>query len=263
MTDYERSARPASTDRETSLSRIFVEIADTLVQDFDVTDLFDRLTSACVELLGAATAGLMLADQHGVLQLMVSSSDAMRTLELFEITHRQGPCLDAYVGQQQVSADLQEPDARQRWPEFTARALEMGFAGVQALPMRLRTETIGALNLFHTDTAVLSDHDTAVARALADVATIAILQRRALASTELLAAQLQTALNDRVVIEQVKGLLAERGRLQIDEAFRVLRDFCRNSRLPLTRTARELLTGDRDPDDVLARRSGLPPAEPR
>ena len=254
MTHPDTSGRFQGTEREAALAGTFVHIADTLVRDFDVTDLFDRLTGACVELLDAATAGLMLADREGTLQLMASSSAAMRRLETFEVTHREGPCLDSFRHHRQISVDLREAAAQQLWPRFTAEALEMGFTGVQALPMRLRETTIGALNVFHTGTGRLSAHDTALAQALADIATIAILQRRALSSSEELAGQLQTALNERIVIEQVKGLLAERGQLEIDEAFVVLRDYCRSTRLPLTATARELLTGVRDPDDVLATR---------
>jgi GAF domain-containing protein len=245
---------PHRGDREATLARTFVMLADTLVDDFDVTDLFDRLTGACVELLGAAAAGLMLVDQHGALQLMASSSEAMRALELFEMSHDQGPCMDCYANGQPVSADLHSVEAATRWPQFTAEALGQSITAVQALPMRLRGQTIGALNIFQTTGARLEVHDTALAQALADIATIALLQRHALTSTELLSEQLQEALNDRVVIEQVKGLLAERGQLDVDLAFGLLRGYCRASRLPLTRTAREIVTGERDADDILARR---------
>jgi GAF domain-containing protein len=240
--------------RETSLVRTLVGIADTLVTGFDVADVFDRLTTACVELLGAASAGLMLADRGGTLQLMSSSSVGMRDLEEFELAHRQGPCLDCFATHRAVAIDLISDDAAARWPSFTAEARRRGITGVQALPMRLRTETIGALNLFHTTTERFDEHSTGLAQALADIATVAILQRRALASSELLAEQLQAALNDRIVIEQAKGLLAERGRLPVDEAFRALRDYCRAARLPLTETARSLIAGKHDPDEVLAHR---------
>jgi GAF domain-containing protein len=244
-----------TASREAVLAHTLVTIADTLVSDFDVTDLFDRLTNACVDLLGAATAGLMLADYNGRLQLMASSSEAMRALELFEMSQGEGPCLDCFAGGEAIAVDLREDEAQRRWPQFTPEARRMSFSGVQALPMRLRGDTIGALNVFHTTADHRLDaHDTELAQALADIATIAILQRRALSSTELLAEQLQAALNDRIVIEQAKGLLAERGRLPIDEAFAVLRNFCRSSRLPLTATARALVDGERDPDEVLAGR---------
>jgi len=245
--------------RESSLARTLVMIADTLVTDFDIADLFDRLTTACVELLGAATAGLMLADRDGTLQLMSSSSADMRALEQFEIAHAQGPCLDCFASRRALAVDLSGEEAARRWPAFTSEARRYGIAGVQALPMRLRDDTIGALNLFHTSVARLTDHSTELAQALADVATIAILQQRALSNSELLAEQLQTALNDRIVIEQAKGLLAERGHLDIDQAFTALRDYCRAARLPLTRTARALVLGTHDADDILAHRR---PANP-
>ena len=262
MSHNEKPEHSGDGDRETSLAATFVQLADTLVRDFDVTDLFDRLTTACVDLLDAAAAGLMLADQRGTLQLMASSSRAMRALELFELSHDEGPCLDAYARRSQISVDLRDPAARQSWPHFTARAMGLGFTGVQALPMRLRDRTIGSLNVFHTSGERLDEHDTSLAQALSDVATIAILQRRRMDSSEELAAQLQTALNDRIVIEQVKGLLAERGHLGVDQAFAVLRDFCRSSRIPLTQTARELLTGRRDADEVLGRTVPSDPANP-
>jgi GAF domain-containing protein len=245
---------PISSGREEVLANTFVALADTLVTDFDVNDLFDRLVGACVDVLGAATAGLMLADQRGALQLVASSNDAMRQLELFEMRHREGPCLDSFASGRPMAMRLDDPAATDRWPAFSREALGRGFTSVQALPMRLRGETIGALNIFHSDGQPILEQDTRVAQALADVATIAILQRRALANAEVLAEQLQHALNDRIVIEQAKGLLAERGQLAVDAAFALLRDFCRSNRLPLTDTARALVNGERDPDDVLARR---------
>jgi GAF domain-containing protein len=241
-------------EREAALASTFVALADTLVNEFDVHDLFDRLLRTCVDVLGATTAGLMLADPHGTLQLVAASSEEMRALELFEMRNSQGPCLDAYASGQVVTVDLREEAAARRWPAFTPEAARRSVTGVAALPMRLRGDTIGALNVFHTGGRVIDSQDIAAAQALADVATIAILQRRALASSEVLAEQLQAALNDRIVIEQAKGLLAERGQVDIETAFALLRTYCRSTRVLLTQTARELVTGVRDPDDVLAQR---------
>jgi GAF domain-containing protein len=254
-------SEPVSAIREAALARTFVSLADTLVSEFDVTDLFHILAGACVDVLGAATAGLMLADPAGILQLVASTSEVMHELEEFEVTTGEGPCLDCYAAGRPVAVVLSDADSRERWPRFTQRALAADMTSVQALPMRLRGDTIGALNIFHSGTGSLGRDDTEVAQALADVATIAILQRRMLNDSEHLVEQLQVALNDRIVIEQVKGLLAERGQLSIDEAFTLLRDFCRSSRLPLTRTARELVSRERDPDDVLAHRWPATPSE--
>ena len=238
-------------ERQSALAATFVALTDTLVTDFDVNDLFDRLVTACIDVLGATTAGLMLSDHSGALQLVASSSDAMRELELFEMRHREGPCLDAFASGEAVAVQLTEPSAATRWPLFTAEAAGLSLTRVQALPMRLRATRIGALNVFHSDDRVADADEIGIAQAFADVATIAILQRRALASSELLAGQLQTALNERIVIEQVKGLLAERGGLSVDDAFARLRNFCRSHQLPLTKTARELINRERDPDTVL------------
>lgn len=247
-------SRPDRRDREGAVAQTLVTIADTLVREFDVHDLFDRLTTACVTLLTAAAAGLMLAEPDGRLQLMASSSEVMRALELFEVQPAEGPCRDCYASSEPVAVDLRDSPAARSWLLFTAEARANSITWVQALPMRLRGETIGVLTLFHTADQRPDDHDTALAQALADVATIAILHRRALSHSELLSEQLQAALTGRVVIEQAKGLLAERGALSVDAAFTVLRDYCRATRLPLTATAAELLSGARDPDEVLALR---------
>jgi GAF domain-containing protein len=239
------------SDRESSLAQTFVLLADTLVSEFDVTDLFDRLASACVDVLGAAAAGLMLADGDGHLHLTASSSDAMRVLEEFEAEVGEGPCFDAYARREAVSHELSDEAARQDWPRFTQAALRSGFTGVQALPMRLRAETVGALDVFHTGVELLTAHDTALVQALADITTIALLHHRALRDSQELAGHLQIALNDRIVIEQAKGLLAERGRLHVDAAFVLLRNYCRSAQLPLTRTARELVEGRRSADQLL------------
>jgi GAF domain-containing protein len=227
---------------------------EAVAQYDDLIDLFDRLTAACVDLFAAHSAGLMLTDPQGALELVHSSSAAMRELELLELRSGEGPCVDAQVTGAEVAVDLREAGAWERWPRFTAAARQTGFCGVQALPMRARGTTIGALNIFHTAVGRWSEHDTAVAQALADLTAIAIQHRRHLTDSELLTGQLQHALNGRVVIEQAKGLLAERGRMGVDAAFAVLRSFCRSTRVSLTSTARELVEGRLDPDDVLASR---------
>jgi transcriptional regulator with GAF, ATPase, and Fis domain len=242
---------PTDGPRHLALAATFVALTDTLVTDFDVNDLFDRLVTACIDVLDATTAGLMLVDHSGALQLVASSSEAMRDLELFEMSHGEGPCIDAFATGDAVVVRLSDPGAAQRWPRFATEAAARSLTSVQALPMRLRATRIGALNVFHSAGRDPRPDETRMAQAFADVATIAILQRRALASSEMLAEQLQTALNQRIVIEQVKGLLAERGQLSVDAAFARLRTFCRSRGLPLTKTAREIVNGERDPDSVL------------
>lgn len=228
--------------REATLARTFVELADTLVADFDVVELLTLLTDRCVEVLDVGAAGLMLAAPGSDLRVMASSSEAMRVLELFELQSQEGPCLDAYrTGLPVVSPDLST--ANGRWPRFAAEALAAGFHSVQALPMRLRGAVIGALNLFHVEPGEMSQADVEVAQALADVATIAVLQHRAALEAQVLTDQLNHALNSRIVIEQAKGMVAERRSLDMEEAFTALRNHARNHNLRLADVARGVIDG--------------------
>ena len=235
--------------REHQLADVFVTLADTLVSGFDVVGLFDDLTGACVDLLGVTAAGLMLVDPGGRLRVMASSSERSRLLELLEIQNDEGPCLDCWhTAQPVLVADL-ATEAR-RWPTFTAEATRVGFGAVYALPMRLRTETIGALNLFHRDPHALDPHDIRLAQALADVATIGILQQRAVRASSELADQLQNALNTRLIIEQAKGVLAERAQIDMAQAFDLLRRYARGTGRRLSEVAAALIAGDLDATDL-------------
>lgn len=228
--------------RETMLARTLVELADTLVADFDVVDLLTLLAYRCVDVLDVGAAGLMLVGPDGHLRVMASSSEAMRVLELFEIQAQEGPCLDCHrTGERVVSADLSTADGR--WPRFSAEALAAGFRSVQALPMRLRGTIIGALNLFRVEVGEMRQADVDAAQALADVATIAVLQHRAVVEAHVLNEQLNQALNSRIVIEQAKGVLAERESVSMEEAFAMLRHHARNHSLLLAEVASDVIRG--------------------
>ena len=228
--------------REALLARTLVELADTLVADFDVVELLTRLADRCVDVLDGGAAGLMLAAPDGELRVMASSSEAMRLLELFELQSREGPCLDCYLtGQPVVNQDLQIVSGR--WPRFAPEALAAGFHSVHALPMRLRGTVIGALNLFHAERGEMRPDDVEAAQALADVATIAILQHRAALEAQVLNEQLHHALNSRIVIEQAKGMVAEREGLDMEQAFFTLRNHARNHNLRLVEVADAVIDG--------------------
>lgn len=229
--------------REAMLARTLVELADTLVADFDVVELLTLLTDRCVEVLDVDAAGIMLAAPEGELRVMASSSPSMRGLELFEVQAQEGPCLDCYrTGQPVVNQDLDTADAR--WPQFASAARKAGFRSVQALPMRLRGSVIGALNLFHADLGAMRPDDIDAAQAFADVATIGILQHRATLEAQLIADQLNSALNSRIVIEQAKGIIAERNNLEMAAAFDLLRTHARSQNLRLVDVARGVIDGD-------------------
>ncbi len=232
-------------DREQLLAETFVELADTLVADFDVVDFLHGLADRCVRLLAVDAAGLMLADQRGSLRVIASSSEQARLVELFQLQHEEGPCLECYRTGQPVS----EPDlaaAKNRWPSFAPAAAQSGFAAVQALPMRLRDEVIGAMNLFMHAPSQLDETGLRVGQALADVATIGLLQERNLRHQEVLAEQLQGALNSRVMIEQAKGLLAERLGLDMGQAFELLRGQARHQNRRLAALAGAVADGSED-----------------
>ena len=236
--------------RETLLARTLVQLADTLVDDFDVVDLLTLLAHRCVEMLDVSAAGLMLVAPEGDLRVVASSSEEMRVVELFELQSQDGPCPDCYrTGEPALHEDLAGED--QPWARFGPVALAAGFRSVHALPMRLRGVTIGALNLFRTETGSLNADDVLAAQALADIATIAILQNgRTLAAHEL-NAQLESALASRIVIEQAKGMIAERRRIPVDDAFTELRSHARNHNLRLADVARSTVAGTLDPSTLV------------
>jgi transcriptional regulator with GAF, ATPase, and Fis domain len=228
--------------RERVVAEALVGLADSLVADYDVIELLHRLTFECLRLLPADAAGLLLSDQRGSLQLMSSSTEQARLLELFELQTDEGPCLDCFRTSRQVSsADL--VDAESRWPRLAARVWEAGFSSVHALPLRLRDETIGALNLFSVAATALQPDELRIGQALADIATISILQERAVRRHEVVNEQLQMALNSRVIIEQAKGVLAERNQTGVDDAFMALRQYARNHNRRLTEVASEVVRG--------------------
>ncbi|RJQ72376.1 ANTAR domain-containing protein [Pseudonocardiaceae bacterium YIM PH 21723] len=215
-------------------------------------DFLHSLTQRCVELLEATAVGILAVDQYGTLNLLAASSEQVRLLELLQLQNEHGPCLDAFhTGAPAVSADL---DTETRWPRFTEAAIAQGFHSVQAVPMRLRHQVIGAMNLFMTKPGGLTEESVAVAQSFADVATISIIQVRALRESELLAEQLQSALNSRIVIEQAKGMLAVQRGTNPSGAFELMREYSRQTRTPLSTVAQLVIQRSSEVAALTARR---------
>ena len=229
-------------DHELRLAKTFVDLADSLVDRFDVVDLLTLLTERCVELLPVSAAELLLGDPTGALRLMAATSEALEVVELSQLQTDEGPCLDCYrSGAPVVAPDLAREG--RSWPRFVPVAMDAGFRAVHALPLRLRGEVLGVLGLFGASPWEPDAEADDVAQALADVATIALIQHRAIDDTQLLAAQLQQALNSRVTIEQAKGVIAERAGIGMEEAFRLLRRYARSRQRLLAEVALEVAEG--------------------
>jgi GAF domain-containing protein len=215
-----------STER---LADVFVEFADTLIDDYDVIEFLLIVTNRTAELIGASDVGLLLADQRGRLQFMAASNEDVKRLEIFQVQVDEGPCLDAFqTGRPVVNADLRK--ATERWPKFAPRASVEGYLTAHAFPLRLRQEVIGAIGVFGNDKRHWEPAEVHIVQALAHVATIGLLQERAIRRGEVLAEQLQSALNSRIVIEQAKGAIAQFRNVSVDAAFLLMRDHARRTK---------------------------------
>ena len=235
--------------REELIGRTFVELADTLVEDYDVIEFLHLLAERCVELLGVSEAGVLLFDAHGRLRPLASSSERMQLVELFEVQTEDGPCLDCCRDGRPVREDDLE-GASGRWPQFGPAALDSGFRSTYAVPMRLREERIGALNLFADRVNGLSEADQALGQAMADVATIGLLHERVLDEQAVVSGQLQTALNSRIALEQAKGFVAELAGVDMGEAFLLLRSFARNHKRRLRDVVADVINRELSADQL-------------
>jgi GAF domain-containing protein len=246
QTDGQHTSRQAVL-----VAQSFVALADTLVDDFDVVELLDRLVADCVNLIDVSAAAILLVNRDRTLEVVASSNEASRLMEVFQLESHSGPCVDAVQTGEPVS--ITDPgELHRRWPAFGRAVEQVGFSAVYALPMRLRTEKIGALNLFNADHPPLSEFDHRLAQALADVATIGILQQRTVSRASTLAEQLQLALNTRISVEQAKGVIAEYGGVDMGAAFEAIRQFARTNRLKLSAVAQSLISRELHPERVIA-----------
>jgi anti-anti-sigma factor len=234
-------ASPRSVDRQARTATALVEIVDTLVSDFDVIDVLTVLTARCVELLEAAAAGILLVDNTGRLRVIGASTEQIQLLELLQIQSDEGPCLDCFrTGRVILNGHL---DTESKWPQFASESVRAGFPSVCAVPLRINDVILGCLNLFMSEPVPSSNADVALAQALADVASIAIMQDQAVRDAAIRERQLQHALNSRIAIEQAKGMIAEHDGVEMDDAFSRLRAFARTHNRRRTETAAAVVAG--------------------
>ncbi len=235
--------------REQLLIDTFVGLADTLVDEYDIIDFMQTLAERGVDLLAVSAAGIMLADTEGNLRHAACSSEQMRLVEFFELQVEEGPCFDAFRDNKPILCGSPD-DAALRWPRFAPHALDAGYHAVSAVPMRLRSQVIGALNLFSSHTGALNQEDLGVAQAMADIATIGILHQRVVRDSRDFSSQLELALESRIAIEQAKGIVAEHNRVSVDRAFEVIRRFTRDQNRLLSDTARQIIDGTISPSEL-------------
>jgi GAF domain-containing protein len=249
--------------REARLNRAFVMVADSLTANYDVVDLLHTLVTECTAIVGATAGGLMLADPAGRLQLVASTDESAELVEVMQLAAGAGPCLDCFATATAVSVlDIESGAAA--WPDFRAAALEQGYRSVHATPMKLRGEVIGTMNLFQASAGPMTARDAAVVQALADVATISVLQQRIATESQVVAEQLQRALDSRVLIEQGKGALSQALGMSMDQAFAALREYSRNNNVPLNEVAAGVTTRSISAEQIMtSHRSARPSASPR
>jgi GAF domain-containing protein len=241
---------PRDTARTTEVARAFAGLTDALVNEYDVTELLQRLVDHYVSLLDAAAAGLMLTDQRGSLRLAVATDERIEALELLQLRLAEGPCLDCFrQGRPVFGTDLAGDPGR--WPRFVPAVLDAGYQAVHALPLRLDGYTLGGMNLFYADRSALSDDQAEVAQALANLATVGILQHHGTRRSTTLTQQLEIVLNARATIGQARGFLAETGDLGSEDALQALRGYARAHGLYLADVARGIVERTLDAREVL------------
>lgn len=229
-----------NTYREHDIIDTFVALSDTLVEDYDVVDLMQTLVEHSATLFDAVSAGLVLVNPSGTLDVIASTDEDTRLIELMQLQSGQGPCIRCIQTGQPVIV----PDAwalTNQWADFRRTSIELNLRAAHCVPMRLRGTTIGSLNLFRAQPGHLDTDDITVIQAFADVATIAVLQQRALEESSIIQQQLQHALDSRIIIEQAKGIIAYTHNTDIDHAFQILRDHARATSTPITDVARRIL----------------------
>jgi GAF domain-containing protein len=226
---------------QSALKRAFADYARTLAGPYAIGDVLYRLTDQMVVVLGVDGAGVSLGDTAGTLQFVTATDEPTAQVEQDQVRTGEGPCHDAFRrGEQVTTGDL---EAEPRWPRYGPRALASGMRAAAGIPMRAREQRIGAVNLYSRRPREWSADALADAQLLADMATGYIVNARMLHEQRELADQLQHALDSRVVIEQAKGVLAERHGLDETTAFEVIRRHARSTNQRVHDVARALLEG--------------------
>jgi transcriptional regulator with GAF, ATPase, and Fis domain len=222
-----------------SVTQAFAEVTAALTSGRDVTDTLDRLVRDSAEVLGAQAVGLLIKVNEDELELLSATSHQIAELELFQIQHDTGPCIEAIRTGSAVTAASQD-DIRVRWPRVGAAIAAAGYTTVRAYPLCWRGRAIGALNTFHTREKPAAEDTGQIGQALADIATTVIIQASAL-TAEQIAERVQEVLQARTLIEQAKGVLAYTRGVDMAMAYDLLRHLAADRRATITDTAASVI----------------------
>lgn len=219
---------------------LVLELAERQLDDADAPDLLTRVCTRSVELFGVRGIGVLFEDAVAGAPIIAASDDVIAAHEREEVARDEGPCVAAWRQGERVDiADL-EAEA-ERWPETSLLLKRHGIAAVSSFPMIHHDRSLGSFNIFRAAGEGLSDEQVATARTLSAVATILALQTGLLQSSQQTIAQLETALQTRLVIEQAKGMLSQRHGLDMQAAFELLRRHARNHNLRLHEVATDVV----------------------
>lgn len=235
---------------EPRLVELCAELTGALLSEMGPMEVLALLTSRCPAMLHVDSAVGVVID--GSQFVVTGSHEPARALMLYEMQCGDGPSWECFSsGQALINMDLTA--AMDRWPGYASRALSAGITVGTALPLRARTERVGALYFC----GKFEFWAVPLGQALADTCAAVVVTQRALASSARTASQLQAALTSRVVIEQAKGIISEHRRVPVDDAFKLLRSHARDTRRSIQDVAREVTQGRVIPD-LLPRRKPAP-----
>jgi transcriptional regulator with GAF, ATPase, and Fis domain len=203
-----------------SVTQAFVDATAAMVEDRDVADTLAKLLHDCATSTAANAIGLLVTDERGDLDVLSATSHQATELEIYQLQHDAGPCIDAVRSGTSVAVAT-DGDIKARWGVVGEAIVEAGFHAVQSVPLRWHGRIIGALNAFHRDPGTVDEDTQVLLQAFADVATVVIVQTAELSSSEL-TERVRLALAGRTVIEQAKGVLAQTNNIDMAAAYELL-----------------------------------------
>jgi GAF domain-containing protein len=204
-----------------------------------VEDAMRDIVQTTHTIFAVTGAGLMLADEEHHLRNAAVSDERLQHLEDLQVYHQEGPCITAF--EEQVLVGAEDLTEEQRWPQFTAAAVDRGIRAVLASPLPYNQDAVGAVAVLSDQPHPWTAEGELALLALTDLAALLIASMMQGEQQSQLAAQLQLALNTRAVIEQAKGVLVGQQGLTPHRAYQQLRDQARTERRKLAEVSADVV----------------------